>query len=201
MSNSPFNNKVEQLISEFGKIAEERKLILKELGRIVNTESPVNLNFICTHNSRRSQMAQVWGQAAANFFGFDNVRCFSSGTEVSAVHPNTLEALKLSGFNIAQLTDSPNGHYQVSMGEAYSTILIYSKLVGDIVNPRSGFIAIMTCSNADKNCPIVEGAAKRISLNYDDPGMFDAKPDAKQRYLETADRIGREMLYIFGGKS
>ena len=195
------NRKIIQLIGEFGNITEERKLILRDLGTLVKAEAPVNLNFICTHNSRRSQMAQVWGQTAADFFGFRNVRCFSGGSEVTAVHANTLDSLRASGFTITQLTNSPNGHYQVSTRDEYSPVLIYSKLVGDQINPRSGFIAIMTCSNADRNCPIVPGAALRVSLNYDDPGKFDSKPEAKQKYLETADRIGREMLYIFGGKS
>jgi arsenate reductase len=39
----------------------------------------------------------------------------------------------------------------------------------------------MTCSEADKNCPIVLGALDRISLPYNDPKEADGTPEEAAR--------------------
>ena len=55
----------------------------------------------------------------------------------------------------------------------------------------------MTCAHADGQCPVVAGAAKRISLNYDDPKAFDDTVLEKVKYRERVMEIGRELLYAF----
>ena len=57
----------------------------------------VNINFICTHNSRRSQLGQVWSFFAANYFNLP-INAFSGGTEVTAFHRNTVKTLTDVGF-------------------------------------------------------------------------------------------------------
>ena len=47
------------------------------------------------------------------------------------------------------------------------------KTYGDDANPDSGFAAVMTCSSADKGCPIVYGAAARFATPYVDPKVSD----------------------------
>ena len=66
----------------------DRKTLLDDLTDYVITQtaagSPVRLIFICTHNSRRSHMAQLWAQTAAAYHGVAAIETFSGGTEATA---------------------------------------------------------------------------------------------------------------------
>ncbi len=55
----------------------------------------------------------------------------------------------------------------------------------------------MTCSQADKRCPIVAGAAARIALPFDDPKEFDGTPLERSKYDERCQQIARELLFVF----
>ncbi|WP_199223416.1 hypothetical protein [Brumimicrobium oceani] len=62
-------------------IDEEREKTLQPLIEFiqekVDKNDEVKLNFICTHNSRRSHLAQIWAQTAAHYFSVPNVLCYS----------------------------------------------------------------------------------------------------------------------------
>lgn len=73
---------------------------------------------------------------------------------------------------------------------------MYSKKYTDSQNPQSDFGAIMVCSDADKSCPLVEGADARFSLPYDDPRYYDNSPSQELKYDETVREIAREMFYL-----
>jgi hypothetical protein len=55
----------------------------------------------------------------------------------------------------------------------------------------------MTCSEADKNCPVVRGAAVRVALPYEDPKVADGTPAEAARYDERSRQIATEMFYLF----
>ncbi len=80
-----------------GTIPEARLSVLHEIRHyIADTlaqNKPVNLIFICTHNSRRSVLGQVWAQVAAARYGISQVATFSGGTETTACNPRTVAAL------------------------------------------------------------------------------------------------------------
>ncbi|MCK4776283.1 MAG: protein-tyrosine-phosphatase, partial [Candidatus Krumholzibacteria bacterium] len=59
------------------------------------------------------------------------------------------------------------------------------------------FCAVMTCSQADKNCPVVVGASMRVAIPYDDPKAFDGTDQEAANYDERCRQISREMLYLF----
>src|SRR6056300_1091754 len=63
----------------------------------VNSKEEVRLNFICTHNSRRSQFSQIWAQTAAAYFGIE-VDCFSGGVELTAFNERAVASLIRRGF-------------------------------------------------------------------------------------------------------
>lgn len=156
--------------------------------------NPVKLNFICTHNSRRSHIAQIWAAAGAAYFGTPGVETYSGGTGATAFNPRAVAALQRAGFQI----DNPGGknpHYRVYFAEAHHPLICYSKTFDDPVNPKSGFAAIMTCSDADENCPFIPGAEFRLPLTYDDPKNADGTPEEAVRYDERVRQIGREILY------
>lgn len=64
------------------------------------------------------------------------------------------------------------------------------------INPKTDFVAIMVCSDADRSCPIVEGAEGRFSLPYNDPRHYDGTPAMDLKYDKTVEEIATEMLYL-----
>ncbi|MAC95369.1 MAG: protein-tyrosine-phosphatase [Flavobacteriales bacterium] len=177
----------------------ERLIPLNQLVEYLQTKihkgEKAQLNFICTHNSRRSQMAQVWTKLLADFYGVE-LETFSGGTEVTAFHPNALAVFEKMGLEI-QKEGSNNPHYFLRYSETESPIEAFSKLYDDASNPSTNFAAIMTCSSADANCPFIPSAERRVSLTYEDPKKFDDSEIAQEAYEACALRIAQEMNYVF----
>ena len=192
---------VEQLTSEFNDIPLERKAILRELTQFVqmkvDSKLPVYLNFICTHNSRRSHLSQIWAQAAAYYYNVPEVFCFSGGTEATAFNPRAVRAMQKAGFTIVISDDGTNPVYDVKYTSELPGIKAFSKKYDDPFNHNKDFAAVMTCSHADENCPVVLGAIARIPLRYEDPKNFDDTPQEAAKYTERVRQIGREILYAF----
>lgn len=182
-------------------ISPERKNILQSLIDYVqfkkDKNQTVNLNFICTHNSRRSHLSQVWAQTMAAHFKLKNVFCYSGGTEATALFPVAGETLKNTGFIIEKLSDENNPVYSIKYAENAHPIIGFSKTFDAEFNPTSEFAAIMTCSSADKGCPFIAGAEKRIPITYEDPKAFDNTPLQLEKYSERSLQIAIEMKYVF----
>lgn len=155
----------------------------------------VNLNFICTHNSRRSQFSQVWAHIISRHLGIP-ANCFSGGVEVTAFHQNALESLKRAGI-LVEVDEGDNPIYRLFFSDQESPIRCFSKLFDDAENNAINFAAIMTCSDADENCPFIPGTEKRIALNYEDPKAFDNKPECASKYDERSFQIASELYYVF----
>lgn len=194
------NHSVNELIIEFDLITESRKLELENLALAIN-ESLTNfgkseITVICTHNSRRSQLGQLWIKAAAIHYGIKNIYTFSGGTEATSFNFRMVNAVKEYGFKVKQLDENVNPKYHISLGEEDESMdILYSKVYSENYNPQSNYIAVMVCSQADEGCPFVAGAFKRISLPYLDPKEFDDTEFESIKYLEKVKEIGREMLY------
>ncbi len=179
--------------------SEERKIILEPLvdylmSEISNNRTPV-LNFICTHNSRRSQFAQMHAQAAAGYYQIP-VQCFSGGVEETALHMNAVNALRKAGFEIPD-ANGTNPRYSVKFSNNSPAIVGFSKLFDAHQNKAERFAAVMTCSHADDNCPHIPGAKARIALNYQDPKQYDNTAKSEEKYEERSLQIASEMLYLF----
>jgi len=186
---------------ELNSVSPERKIILQSLIDYIQSKKDknqaVNLNFICTHNSRRSHLSQVWAQTMAAYFNFKNVFCYSGGTEATALFPVAGETLKNTGFKIEKLSNEDNPIYAIKYSENAHPIIGFSKTFDAEFNPTSEFAAIMTCSSADKACPFIAGAEKRIPITYEDPKAFDNTPLQLEKYRERSLQIATEMKYIF----
>jgi len=193
--------KVNQFEKDYSKIPEDRKQILNLLVEFIEKKQkagePVTLNFICTHNSRRSHIAQLWAQAAAHYYGIKNVFCFSGGTEATAFNPRAVKAMQDAGFRIVKTKEGENPVYEVRYADDAEPVIAFSKTYDDPFNHNKDFAAIMTCSHADENCPLVIGASGRIALTYDDPKEFDGTPQEAEKYAERVHQIGREIFYAF----
>ncbi|PKP26527.1 MAG: protein-tyrosine-phosphatase [Bacteroidetes bacterium HGW-Bacteroidetes-2] len=182
-------------------ISEDRKKILQPLIDYLQTKAnqkkEIRLNFICTHNSRRSHLAQVWAQAIAKNFQMENVICYSGGTQASAVFPMVIETLQNAGFEIQTLSESTNPVYSIKYSENALPILGFSKTFDNAFNPKSRFAAIMTCSQADSGCPFIAGAEKRIPITFEDPKAFDNTTEEAKMYQKRSLQIAVELLYVF----
>ena len=183
------------------EIPSERKKVLQPLIDYIQDKTgkqqEIRLNFICTHNSRRSHLAQVWAQTLAAYFGIKNTYCYSGGTEATALYPMVAETLEASGFSVQQLSKGENPIYSIKYDENEQPIIGFSKTFDNGFNPKSEFAAIMTCSHAEANCPFIAGAEKRIAIPYDDPKAFDGTPLQKEKYQERNIQIASELYYVF----
>ena len=185
----------------FESISEERKIILQPLvdfiqGKASNSQE-IRLNLICTHNSRRSHLAQVWAQTAANYYGIKNVFCYSGGTEATAMFPMAAKTLAKQGFQIKNIAEGNNPVYAIKYSENEHPVIGFSKTFDDNFNPQSEFAAILTCSSADQGCPFIAGAEKRIAITFEDPKAFDNTPQQAEKYEERSVQIATEMFYVF----
>lgn len=182
-------------------ITEERKVVLQPLIDFiqtkVDTQQSIRLNFICTHNSRRSHLSQIWAQTMAFHFGIRNIFCYSGGTEATAMFPKVGETLTNQGFQIKQLSSENNPVYAVKYDENEEAIVCFSKTFDDAFNPNSEFAAIMTCSSADAGCPFISGAEKRLPIRYDDPKAFDGTEQMNEKYAERSLEIASELYFVF----
>lgn len=183
-------------------ITESRKKILKILIEYVleklKNNQEVNLNFICTHNSRRSQFCQIWSYAASHYFDIP-IKCYSGGTEITECNIRTVNSIKLNGFLVSSENKNKTLHYLISAGNNISPIKVYSKLFNESINKSIPYAAIMTCSDANKNCPFIPGAEKRISLPFEDPKEFDDTSKETKKYKECSLIIASEIFYVFNG--
>lgn len=193
---------VASIEAELATIPAERKQALDQIAKFVVAERSAGrtakLVFICTHNSRRSHMSQVWATTAAAVHGLSGIESYSGGTEATAFNPRAIAALQRAGFAIPTPEAADNPHYQIGYAADQPSLEAFSKVYSDPSNPQAEFAAIMTCSEADESCPFVPGATARISLAYDDPKVADNTPDEQARYDERCRQIAREMFYLFG---
>jgi protein-tyrosine phosphatase/arsenate reductase len=190
-----------QLSNNFDEIPNERKAILNKLTQYIDKKlaanESVNLVYICTHNSRRSHFGQIAAAISASHFDISNVHCFSGGTETTAFNQNAIKALQNIGF-VIQTNDasSSNPIYNVAFSDKQFEVC-FSKIYNHKNNPLQNFAAIMTCSEAEKNCPFIAGADTRIGTTYKDPKEADNTAEANKVYEDRFKQITTETLYAF----
>lgn len=194
-------NYIQHAEKKLAAIPEERKEILNRIAAFVkdrvHTHRPSHLVFICTHNSRRSHIAQLWAAAAAAYYGIQGVHTYSGGTEITAFNPSAVKALQDAGFQITIANNGDNPLYEVRLGKGLPALHSFSKKFSDAPNPSSDFAAIMTCNSADEGCPFVPGAVFRIATTFNDPKAADGTPQQEEVYAERCKDIAVEMVYVF----
>ncbi|MBO72522.1 MAG: protein-tyrosine-phosphatase [Flavobacteriales bacterium] len=189
---------IKKACSEFDLIPEVRKKKLHLLVSFIKEKKEkVNLIFICTHNSRRSHMAQIWAQIAAHHYGFSNVNCYSGGTETTAFFPSAIKTLEKQGLTIIKITETENPIYIAKYDNTSPPIVSFSKEYNHSFNPQKKFAVIMTCNQADLSCPLIPNTEKRISIQYSDPKSADETSKELKEYHDISAQICREMFFVF----
>lgn len=188
-------------LAEADRIPAARAATLRELaGHVADRHAagrPARLTFICTHNSRRSHLAQVWARVAADHFAVSDVETYSGGTEATALAPGVVDALRRSGLLVERAGEGDNPVYRIRYRDDAPPVTAFSKVYDQSPNPADGYCAVMTCAEADAGCPVVPGAAARIALTYEDPKAHDGTPREARMYDARSRQIAREMLYVF----
>lgn len=184
----------EHLISETRK--EELSYLSSEIKRQISELGKSDVIFVCTHNSRRSQLAELWLRAAAKYYNIKNVSTWSGGTEATAFNQRMVDAVVRIGFYITKDNQVKNPGYHVRLNDEDSGLKMFSKKYDNLHNPQTGFIAVMVCGQADKDCPFVQGAFARIALPYEDPKKSDDTPQETLVYDAKVKEIGREILFM-----
>ena len=191
----------DSLLKSTDQIHPDRKILLEKLAEHIHTKieqtGEIKLVFICTHNSRRSHFGQVWAHVAADYFGIHGVQSYSGGTVVTSFNQNAINALKRIGFTFHTSDEKENPVYELRYDDNKKPIQCFSKLFNDPVNPSKAFTAVMTCGDAEENCPFVPGADLRISTTYNDPKEFDNSPLKDNAYDERCKQIATEIFYVF----
>lgn len=169
--------------------------VIQRLNELYAQHKQLNLVFICTHNSRRSILAQTWAFIAARFFDKPNISVYSGGTEQTAVYPGIISSLQEAGLDIFTHGQEPNKSYSVKLED--QVLELSSKRYDSNINPKNNFVALMTCSDADQNCPFIPAAIARISLTFEDPKFSDGTEAEYQVYFNKSMEIANELFYIF----
>ncbi|WP_341900205.1 protein-tyrosine-phosphatase [Fluviicola taffensis] len=192
---------LDELKNHFDSIPSERKAVLAKIANYIgskrNQGKPTNLVYICTHNSRRSHFGQICAKVASDYFEIENVNTYSGGTEATAFNINAISALQRIGFNVQKTVNTENPIYHVYHKDGDEPSVCFSKVYDHPQNPDSEFAAIMTCSDAEENCPFIPGVELRVGTTYDDPKEFDNTPLQDEKYDERCRQIALETLYAF----
>ena len=196
-------NKLKDLIEELSKsinsIISERREELDDIANLIvqhlREANKLDIIVVCTHNSRRSQLGEVWINTLAQYFDLNKIVAFSGGMEETAFNVRMVNALVDSGFDVNEIEGGENPRYNISNIELENHPL-YSKVYDDAMNPKSGFMAFMVCDHADENCPIVQGMKYRIPLRFKDPKEYDDTEYEQEAYSNKVMVIGREMYYL-----
>lgn len=183
----------------FATISSERRLLLDEMAAYllakIQQGEEIRLNFICTHNSRRSQFSQIWAQTAAVYYGID-ATCYSGGVAVTAFNTRAVAAIQRDGFKVVK-KEGENPVFFIFYCEDEQPIVTFSKVYDDAINAPKDFAAVMTCDHADENCPFIPGAERRFPLRFEDPKAFDDSPQEEFMYTERSHQIAAELFYLF----
>lgn len=190
---------ISTLVKDFNSIHQRRKAVLQRIAEAIqsqlHTYQESQLIFICTHNSRRSHLGQIWAAVAAYYYGIENLKTFSGGTEATAFNPRAVSALEKAGLRIKN-PGGKNPVYEVRFAEDANPLLCFSKKYNDPPNPQKNFIALMTCDEADQNCPVILGTEYRFAIPYHDPKEADGTDEEITRYEERCRQIATEMFYL-----
>ena len=193
--------KISEIEADSHKLDPKRAKMLSEsaveIAKTIDSDSKVALNFICTHNSRRSHLSQIWATVAADRYDVKSVGCFSGGTESTACNPRIVRSLRRTGFSVvAKDPLETNPHYWLQFAEQSAPVELFSKKYDCDTNPSTGFFAMMCCSDADEKCPLVHGAVGRVALHYQDPKKSDGTAAEAATYDQRRDEIGAEMFFL-----
>ena len=162
-------------------------------------ENDLKVNFICTHNSRRSHFSEVLFRTAALYYGLKNVYTFSGGTESTALFPEVAQSFARHGFKVLPIQAYNQQAYKIfieNLEKEDTTPVLFSKKYNNEYNAQENYHAVMVCDSANESCPIVHGSKKRHSLMFVDPKKSDGELNQSHVYDNTLALIASELAFV-----
>ncbi len=130
----------------------------------------LNILFLCTGNSCRSQMAEGW----ARHLKGDVVEAYSAGVETHGLNPNAVRVMAEAGVDIsAQRSKHINEFQNVSLDHV-----------------------ITVCSHAHESCPVFQGKTKVTHVGFDDPPRLAKDAATEEEALDHYRRV-RDQIRAF----
>jgi arsenate reductase (thioredoxin) len=120
--------------------------------------------FVCTHNSARSQMAEVFLNALAG----DRYEAYSAGTSPTGLNPYAIKAMQEAGIDIS-------GHR--------------SKGVEEFLGQTFDHV-VTVCDSAKEVCPFFPGGATRTHKGFTDPSSCEG---LEEEIMDCVRRIRDEI--------
>ena len=172
---------------------EQIKPLIDTIKSSLSSHQSATVQFICTHNSRRSQTAEFLLDILAREYGL-NITALSAGTEATAFNPRMVTAITSYGFQLLEYGHDKNPLYIYSV--EHDDLYYYSKRYDEELIPIGQRIIVTVCGDAEENCPIIPGTFKRLHLGYTDPKHSDGTASEADTYRAKVLEIGVEMLYL-----
>ena len=127
----------------------------------------LNILFLCTGNSCRSQMAEGWARALKG----DVIEAYSAGIETHGLNPNAVKVMAEAGVDISKQT---------------------SKNVNTLLDVPFDFV-VTVCGHADENCPFFPGDAKVVHVGFQDPPAMAKLVAGEEEKLACYRRVRDEI--------
>ena len=127
----------------------------------------INILFLCTGNSCRSQMAEGW----ANHLKGDVIKAYSAGVLTHGLNPKAVQVMAEAGVDIS-------GHTSKHVDELRHIYIDY---------------VITLCGHAKESCPLFPGKTKRIHVGFEDPPKLAENAQTEEEALNHYRRIRDEI--------
>jgi len=123
--------------------------------------------FLCTGNSCRSQMAEGW----TRYLKGDLIEAYSAGIETHGLNPHSVRVMAEAGVDISRHR---------------------SRHVDEFKEIELDFV-VTVCGHADENCPVFPGRTRVIHVGFDDPPRLAETAATEKEALEHYRRVRDEI--------
>ncbi len=128
----------------------------------------VNILYLCTGNSCRSQMAEGWTRR----LGGDRVEARSAGIEAHGKNPRAIVVMREAGIDIS----------------AQESTIVHDALL------QSADLVVTVCGHADELCPVLPSTVKKMHWPLTDPAQASGTDEEiMQEFRLTRDEIERRV--------
>lgn len=128
----------------------------------------MNILFLCTGNSCRSQIAEGW----ARQLGGSGITVQSAGIEAHGKNPRAIAVMQEAGVDISQQEST--------------------RLTDDMLEAAD--VLVTVCGHADENCPVVPAGIKKIHWPLEDPAKASGSEElVMQVFRASRDDIRRRV--------
>lgn len=133
----------------------------------------MNILFLCTGNSCRSQMAEGWARALKA----DQLTAYSAGIEKHGLNPYAVRAMSEAGVDMT--------------GQQSQTVADLGDVAIDVV--------VTVCGHADEHCPHFSGAPRVVHVPFDDPPRLAAEIADEEAKMQPYRRVRDEIKAFVAG--